>query len=702
MKTLSIKKLESQIKELEVYLQKHSNGTNHFEVDALNKIKEDLQNRTYKIAIVANMSAGKSTFINALFGKEILPSSTGATTDCATYIYSSREDDTEKKAIVHFKDGRPPRHLSQDKLDELKHYAKKDSDTEEKYHNAQTIELYYPFAYIPKKESPQQDDLKVFFIDTPGPNNQGQGAEKHSEQTRNAIKGAHVALFLFDFTQIPATYGKDGNPNDLWSIIKQHKDDNPHFKVFFIVNKFDEFLRDASRESKPWDAVEKKKEDIRKELKETAEEKGIKDAEVFFTAARPALADRMDTYSRDCTRFKEDFKEVYQESGKRDADQALKDFMGIDIMEDKINDYLNNEASRHFLEIHEDKIREFLEEKRNNLNRTISTLSQPKETAKTHIKEAKEILKNLKAEKKSLADKLEEIKENTLGTIREILKKQQKEIKNQIDEIIGDTILFLDFYAHDEKKSFQEIAQRVSNLTPQGRTNSLNETKNRETIKAANQDRADSTPQATKEYANFRFNQAYTQSHQNLSKSIEDIYSEHQSSYRQAIREFKSNLKSKINKALDINEEALALPEKITPPNNLKVNIALESIDFQLRREWHDWAVAIPTFGIYGKEKHITPIDYDAIQRKSRESIQQALEKLKSTELNKHEKNLQNEDETFWQVIEKHISMQNANMANLEKELEDAVTNLKKAQKAQQEFEELSAYKYYKNQGAKS
>ena len=153
---------------------------------------------------------------------------------------------------------------------------------------------------------------------------------------------------------------------------------------------------------------------------------------------------------------------------------------------------------------------------------------------------------------------------------------------------------------------------------------------------------------------------------------------------------------------MDIDEEALALPDKITSPNNLKVNITLESIDFQLKREWHDWAVAIPTFGIYGKEKHITPIDYDAIQRDFRESIQQALGKLKNTELNKHEKNLQNEDETFWQVTEDHISMQNANIENLKKELGDAATNLKKAQQAQQEFYGLLAYKYYKNQGAKS
>ena len=92
MKTLSIRKLEKQIEELKDYFIKvRKLEPNHSRLDKLKEIRDGLKNKTYNIAIVANMSAGKSTFINALFGEEILPSSTGATTDCATHIYSSKE-----------------------------------------------------------------------------------------------------------------------------------------------------------------------------------------------------------------------------------------------------------------------------------------------------------------------------------------------------------------------------------------------------------------------------------------------------------------------------------------------------------------------------------------------------------------------------------------------------------------------------------
>ena len=53
----------------------------------------NIQNK--KIAVVANMSAGKSTFLNALFGDSILPAYSHATTDCPIYIYSDDNSDND-------------------------------------------------------------------------------------------------------------------------------------------------------------------------------------------------------------------------------------------------------------------------------------------------------------------------------------------------------------------------------------------------------------------------------------------------------------------------------------------------------------------------------------------------------------------------------------------------------------------------------
>ena len=549
MKTLSIRKLEKQIEELKDYFIKvRKLEPNHSRLDKLKEIRDGLKNKTYNIAIVANMSAGKSTFINALFGEEILPSSTGATTDCATHIYSSKEEHTEKKAIVRFKDGRSPRHLSQCELEELKHYAKKDEDaTEEKYKNVEKIELHHPFKYIPKEE--RKDDLKISFVDTPGPNNQGQGAEKHSEQTRNAIKDAHVALFLFDFTQIPATYGKDGNPNDLWSIIKEKKDSNSSFKIFFIINKFDEFLRDAIGASDPWEAVKEKEKDIENELKQTAEEKGIKDAKIFFTAARPSLAERKDETLSDYTRFKEDFEKVYpSENGKA---QARKDFMGIDIIENEINDYLSNEAYPKFLEFCQGEILKPIEEELSELEQRIHTLDKEKGDARKNTDKAKDALDNLENEEQELRNKLEDARNTAHRELEEILQEQQQTIEKQAEEIAENAILYLNAHASGKPE------EKIPELIRINREQTLDEIKNWSTFKAS-QEMVEKAKEATNKYVSDYISKILSTHNSNF----ELVRYKLKDAHNEAIEDFKKEVEDKINEALEL-KNTFNMPKQI-------------------------------------------------------------------------------------------------------------------------------------------
>ena len=95
MTQITTKELEKQINELQEYLNKYPSHAESAQKtdpiqEILNRAKKHIDEKTYNIAIVANMSAGKSTFINALFGEDILPSSHLATTDCATYIHCNK------------------------------------------------------------------------------------------------------------------------------------------------------------------------------------------------------------------------------------------------------------------------------------------------------------------------------------------------------------------------------------------------------------------------------------------------------------------------------------------------------------------------------------------------------------------------------------------------------------------------------------
>ncbi|MCT7506985.1 dynamin family protein [Aliarcobacter cryaerophilus] len=207
-------------------------------------MKNNIDKQQYKIAVVANMSAGKSTFINALFGDSILPAYSHATTDCPIYIYSDDNPENDK-AIVEFTDDKPTIELAKEDVPkEIKFYAQKDDDSlDNKYKNVKRIDLHWDFHVL---QNSQKYDKKFILIDTPGPNNTDEHAFKHSDITRNIIiNEADMVLYLFDYGQIDANL--ESSENNLWGLIKQRKEQDPNFEVFFVINKIDKAFEDNKK-----------------------------------------------------------------------------------------------------------------------------------------------------------------------------------------------------------------------------------------------------------------------------------------------------------------------------------------------------------------------------------------------------------------------------------------------------------------------
>ena len=550
MTQITTKELEKQINELQEYLNKYPSQAESAQKtdpiqEILNRAKKHMDEKTYNIAIVANMSAGKSTFINALFGEEILPSSHLATTDCATYIHSNRKNGAEKKAIIFFKNGRKLT-LNQDQLGELHHYATKDEDTtEEKYKNVEKIELYYPFENIPDEE--QKDDIKIFFVDTPGPNNQGSSSDKHKAQTQKALEDAHIALFLFDYTQIDAN--KKGGESketeseaekhlkDLWLSIKIQKQINPDLKVFFVINKIDEALDDASQDKTKTSkeavllAIKQRKE---QELKNNAKDKGIGNIEVSFSAALPAEASRIieknpndRRYKKIFKRFEEDFEEIYGEN----QNQARQNFMGINIIEEKINSHLKNEASEHLIKCVQNAISSAINLKQKNLKDRIENLKKPAQEAKNNIAKAKQELEAIQSQQAELENKLQDTQDKTLDRIQKTAKKYFNEAFNvntiiqNLQDGLSETYS-ISFTAKqiiitaDTEGQEERISQTINNLIPK-------------ILKERDAKLADSMGDISKEYRNHE-------------KDIQHI-----------IAEFKNKVEKIVNKAIDIKSNSL-------------------------------------------------------------------------------------------------------------------------------------------------
>ena len=221
--------------------------------------------KPYKIMVTATMSAGKSTFINALVGERVASTNNLACTGRLHYIYSKPVDD--------FLIGKWDRQIV---LDAKNSILNESEETQER--------ISYESIYFKGRLSGKQ----CMILDTPGVNS----AEyhNHGECTNNAIKcGAFDALiFLINYEHI----GTDDEVAHL-SFIKQYVSER--VPLIFCVNKIDSKKRADM-------ALEDKMSDVKEYLKM----QGFQDATIFFVSSRSAYLHRV----RDCLQDEDDLDDL--------------------------------------------------------------------------------------------------------------------------------------------------------------------------------------------------------------------------------------------------------------------------------------------------------------------------------------------------------------------------------------------------------
>ncbi|QDH21999.1 dynamin family protein [Saccharibacillus brassicae] len=150
------------------------------------EILRSLEEKEFRVTVVGEFSAGKSTFLNALIGKDILPHARTETTAAITYIRNVTKDhELHNRVVVHFKDTSPQIILNlEEDNDALKKYGTVQSDIEVTK-KVSHVEVYVEFRYTQEK---------VVFIDTPGLNGTEEG---HHDLTMHEIQHAHASICLF-------------------------------------------------------------------------------------------------------------------------------------------------------------------------------------------------------------------------------------------------------------------------------------------------------------------------------------------------------------------------------------------------------------------------------------------------------------------------------------------------------------------------
>ena len=184
-----------------------------------------LYNTEFPIDIIATMSSGKSTLINALLRKKLMPSKNAACTATITRI-----KDSDKKiysAKVYDKNGRQiesQANLSLDCMNRL------NSDE-----RVSTIEVEGDIPFV------SANDMSLVLVDTPGANNARD--ENHMKTTYKEIEdSANLILYIIDGTK------EFTNDDDILlrkiadSMKAKGKQSKERF--LFVLNKLDNFSKD--------------------------------------------------------------------------------------------------------------------------------------------------------------------------------------------------------------------------------------------------------------------------------------------------------------------------------------------------------------------------------------------------------------------------------------------------------------------------
>ena len=184
----------------------------------LTKAGQNLQQGVFRLMVLGDMKRGKSTFLNALIGENVLPSDVNPCTALLTVLRYGQE----KKVTIHFKGDRLP-----EELDFASFKTKYTIDPSEAKRLEESNKPAFPEVDYAVVEYPLELLSKgIEIIDSPGLND----TEARNELSLGYLNNCHAVLFVLSATQ-PCTLGER---RYLENYIKDRG-----LSVFFLMNAWD-------------------------------------------------------------------------------------------------------------------------------------------------------------------------------------------------------------------------------------------------------------------------------------------------------------------------------------------------------------------------------------------------------------------------------------------------------------------------------
>ena len=229
---------------------------------------EKAKDSKFEINVVATMSSGKSTLINALLGQQLMPAANEATT--ATIVKIIDTDQDHFSAIAYDKSGQIVKKLDNVTLEDMQAL---NADVK-----VSTVEIK---GKIPCVSSV---GMKLVLVDTPGPNNSRD--KSHEEMTYKMIADSDKSLVLYVMN------GQQLGINDekifLDYVCQSMKDGGKKARERFIfaVNKMDAFSPDPQDDGP--ECITKALDNVKAGL----EDREIYNPNIFPVCSLPALQKR--------------------------------------------------------------------------------------------------------------------------------------------------------------------------------------------------------------------------------------------------------------------------------------------------------------------------------------------------------------------------------------------------------------------------
>ncbi|MDD6487093.1 MAG: dynamin family protein [Spirochaetales bacterium] len=249
-----------KLKELFEKMQKET-PFEQLRTEELKQLFERIVSSDFEMAVVATMSSGKSTLINAMLGRELLPARNEATTATLAKIhdidgannFTGKSFDKDHKELVSCNP------LTLENMNTLNNNPE-----------TSVIEIYGDILGIESK------DLQLVLTDTPGPNNSR--TDEHKEHTYSLLTADYKPMILY---VLNGTQLETNDDNSLLNDVAKAMNSGgrqAQERFIFVLNKADQF-DPATGEDVP-----KKIEDV----KDYLEKHNIHNARVFPAAARMA------------------------------------------------------------------------------------------------------------------------------------------------------------------------------------------------------------------------------------------------------------------------------------------------------------------------------------------------------------------------------------------------------------------------------